>query len=181
MTVMESNLKKSRTVSFRVPDNLIGDIEKEAKTKLISTNSLINQILLQYVSWDKYETRIKMFPVPKDSLQHILENIDDIRRKEAVDIIYNNIRDWTLISKKKFDIHSCLQVLEDYCRMVDIIVEDSVSSGIRTFVIRHNLGRNVSCLVSELVKKIFWDIVKIQVETNMTNTTVVAKLESKLD
>ena len=148
---------------------------------MISTNSLINQNLLQYVTWDKYETRIKMFPVPKDSLQHILENIDDIRRKEAVDIIYNNIRDWTLISKKKFDIHSCLQVLEDYCRMVDIIVEDSVSSGIRTFVIRHNLGINVSCLVSELVKKIFWDILKINVETNMTNTTVVAKLESKLD
>lgn len=181
MLVMESNLKKSRTVSFRVPDNIIGDIEKEAKTKLISTNSLINRILLQYTSWGKYEERMRMYPVPKESLQHILEHLDELRRNEAVDIIYNSIRDWTLISKKKFDINSCLQVLEEYCRMVNVIVEDTVTSGKRTFVIRHNLGRKVSYLISELVAKIFWDIVRIKVDSEITNTTVIAKLRSKLD
>ncbi len=172
---------KTRTVSFRVPEHILKDIEKEAKVQLVSTNSLINKILSQYVQWDKYENRMKMFPVPGDSLQHILEHLDEIKRKEAVEIIYNSIRDWTLISKKKFDIHSVLEVLEDYCRMVDISIEDTVSSGYRSYVIRHNLGRNVSCLVSELVTKIFWETVKIKVDTNMTNTTVVAKLNSRFD
>lgn len=172
---------KSRTVSFRVPDHLISDIEREAKTKMISTNALINQILLQYVTWDRYEERIRMYPVPKDSLQHILQNLDELRRGEAVDIIFNSIRDWTLISKKKFDLHNCLQTLEDYCRMVGITVEDTNSSGIRSYVIRHNLGKNVSCLICELVKKIFWEIVKVKVNTNMTNTTVVAETASRID
>ncbi len=172
---------KTRTVSFRVPEHILADIEKEAKTQLVSTNSLINKILLQYVQWDKYENRMKMFPVPGESLQHILEHLDEIKRKEAVDIIYDSIRDWTLISKKKFDIHSVLEVLEDYCRMVDISIEDTVSSGYRSYVIRHNLGRDVSLLICDLVKKIFYDSLKIKVDTNMTNTTVVAKLTSKFD
>jgi hypothetical protein len=178
---MENEKRKTRTVSFRVPENLIEDIEKEAKTKLVSTNSLINRILLQYVSWDKYEERIRMYPVPRDSLQHILQHLDEMRRNEAVDIIYNSIRDWTLISKKKFDIHSCLQVLEEYCRMVDVAVEETSSDGKRSYVIRHNLGREVSLLITELVTKIFWDIVKIKVDAEMTNTTVIVKLRSSLD
>ena len=178
---METDSKRSRTVSFRIPEHIISDIEKEAKTKLISTNSLINQILLKYSTWDKYETRMRMYPVPHDSFQHILEHLDEIRRGEAVDIIFNAIRDWTLISRKKFDLHNCLSVLEDYCRRVDVTVEENISSGLRTYVIRHNLGNNVSCLISELVKKIFWEITKIKLDTDITKTTVVAKLRSKID
>ena len=178
---MENNSKRTRTVSFRIPEHILNDIEKEAKTKLISTNSLINQILLKYSTWDKYETRMRMYPVPHDSFQHILEHLDEIRRGEAVDIIFNAIRDWTLISKKKFDLHNCLQVLEDYCRMVDVTVEEGNSAGFRTYVIRHNLGNNVSCLISELIKKIFWELTKIELDTDITKTTVVAKLRSKID
>jgi len=180
MSLLNEKSKRTRTVSFRVPEDLFEIVEKEAKVKMISTNALINQILLQYANWDKYEERMRMFPVPKESLEHILLNLDELRRGEAVDIIYDTIRDWALISKKKFDIHSCLEVLEDYCRMVGITVEENYFSN-RSYVIRHNLGKNVSCLVSELVKKIFWELRKIKVVTEMTNTTVVAKLESKFD
>jgi hypothetical protein len=98
-----------------------------------------------------------------------------------VDIIFNAIRDWTLISRKKFDLHNCLSVLEDYCRRVNVTVDENVSSGLRTYVIRHNLGKNVSSLISELVKKIFWEITKIELDTDITKTTVVAKLRSKID
>ena len=181
MGMMETGSRKSRTVSFRVPEHLMSEIEKEAKIKMTSTNALINQILTKYVSWDRYEERMRMYPVPKDSFQHILNHLDEIRRGEAVDIIFNAIRDWTLISRKKFDLHNCLQVLEDYCRKVGIVVEEDNSLGFRTYVIRHNLGRNVSCLVSELIKKIFWEIVKVKVETEISKTSVVAKLQSTLD
>ncbi len=178
---MSESKERTRTVSFRVPENTIIEIEKEAKTKLGSTNSLINKILLQYIQWDRYEERMKMFPLPAESLQHILEQLDDVTRCEMVDIIFNSIRDWALVSKKKFDIHSTLQVLEDYCKMVNISIEDTVSGGLRSYVIRHNLGKNVSLIVSELVTKIFWETAKIKVETEMTPSTTVVRLTSKFD
>ena len=173
---------KTRTVSFRIPENILQDIEKDAKTRLSSTNSLINQILLQYTKWDKYEHGMKMFRIPEDGLQYVLANLDEIKRGEAADIIFNSIRDWTLISKKKFDIHTCLETLEDYCRMANIGVEDVISKeGTHSFIIRHNLGRNVSLLVKEIVEKIFWDLVKIRIDSQLTDTTVIAKLCSKFE
>jgi hypothetical protein len=168
--------KKSRTVSFRIPEDIINEIEKDAKTKLISTNALINQLLTQYVSWDKYEDRIKMFRVPEESLQHILLHLDEIRRGEAADIIFNIIRDWSLVTKKKFDIHSCLETLEVYCKMAGVSVEDRALNGTRTFVIRHNLGQNASSLIDEVIRKIFWELTRKKAETELTKTTVIAKI-----
>lgn len=167
---------KTKTVSFRIPEDIINEIEKQAKTKLISTNALINQLLTQYVLWDKYEDKIKMFRVPEESLQHILLHLDEVRRGEAVDIIFNIIRDWTLVSKKKFDICSCLDTLEVYCRMAGISVEDRASDGVRSFVIMHNLGQNASILISDLVHKIFWELTRKKIETELTKTTVIAKV-----
>ncbi|QLH07457.1 hypothetical protein [Nitrosopumilus ureiphilus] len=174
---MEKDSKiKTRTVSFRIPEDVLHEIEKVAKTKLISTNGLINQILTQYTSWDKYEDRITMFRVPGESLQHILLHLDEVRRGEAVDIIFNIIRDWTLVSKKKFDIFSCLDTLEVYCRMVGVSIEDRVSNGVRSFVIMHNLGQNASILISDLAHKIFWELTRKKIETELTKTTVIAKV-----
>jgi hypothetical protein len=167
---------KTRTVSFRISEDLIAEVEKDAKTKLISTNALINQLLTQYVSWDKYEDRIKMFRVPEESLQHILLHLDKVRRGEAVDIIFNIIRDWTLVSKKKFDIHTCLETLEVYCKMANVSIEDRVSDGVRSYVIMHNLGQNASILVSDLIHKIFWELARIKIETELTKTAVVARV-----
>lgn len=178
---IENNSKKTRTISFRIPVDIIEEIEKESKIKMTSTNSLMNKILLQYIKWDRYQERMRLYPIPQDSLQHIIDHLDELRRGEAVDIVFNAIRDWTLISRKKFDLHNCLAVLEDYCRLVNIGVEETVSSGIRSYIIRHNLGYSVSSLVAELIKKIFWEIVKIQVDAEITRTAVVAKLQSKIE
>jgi hypothetical protein len=65
--------------------------------------------------------------------------------------------------------------------MVNIPIEDTISGGLRSYVIRHNLGKNVSLIVGELVTKIFWETTKIKVETEMTANTTVVRLTSKFD
>lgn len=88
---MEANSNKSKTVSFRVPEDIITEIEKEAKTKLVSTNVLINQILHEYVVWYRYKQKIRTFPIPEDSLSHFLECLNESQRNEAVEIAYSSI------------------------------------------------------------------------------------------
>lgn len=178
---MDEKLNKSKTVSFRVRENIIEEVEKEAKTKLISTNTLINQILLDYVSWYRYQKRMRTFPISEEVLIHFIECLDESQRNEAIEIAFNSLRDWSLISKKKFDLHSCLEALDDYCRLAGISVDDSMLSGNHSFVIRHNLSRNVSLFISELIKKIFWELKKVNLETQLTKTTVISKPLSRID
>lgn len=173
--------KKSKTVCFRVPENIITEIEKEAKINLISTNTLINQILLNYVSWHRYDKKMRMFPIPENSLFKFLENINELQIEELVDLAYNNIRDWALVTKKKFDLNACLDVLADYCRISGVSAEDDVSSGFNCFIIQHSLGRKASLFIISLVEKIFWDLKKIKVNASSTNTSVIIKLHSRID
>lgn len=173
--------KRTKTVCFRVSEEIIKEIEKEARTNLTSTNVLINHILHNYVSWYRYDKIMRMFPMPETSLTHVLENLNELQKSEAVDIAYNNIRDWTLVSKKKFDLNSCLDVLQEYCRISGISVDDNVSSGYNSFIIRHNLGRKASSFIIELVEKVFWDLKKIKVDTHSTNSTVKITLRTRID
>ncbi len=170
--------KKNRTISFRIPEDVLNVVENAANTKHISTNALVTQILTKYASWDIYEEKISMFRVPEESLQHILLHLDEARRREAVDIIFNIIRDWTLVSKGKFDIHTCLETLEIYCQTAGVAVEDRVSSGVHSFVIKHNLGQNASILINELLRKIFWELSRKKIDTELTKTTVIAKVST---
>jgi len=177
----EGKRDKSRTVSFRVPESIISDIEKEAKTNLISTNNLINQILFNYASWGRYQQRTKMYPVPEENLIHILDCLNDSQMRQAIDHAYNAIREHTLLSKKRFDLHSCLTVLQEYCRICGISVEDNVVLGKREFIVHHNLGMAFSHFIKDYIEKIFWDLVKIKVDFQLSKTTVIACLQSKID
>ena len=178
---MSQNTIKSKTVSFRVPEHIITEVEKDAKTKLISTNVLINQILLDYISWHRYQKRMRTFQISEEALVYFLDSMNESQRNEATEIAFNSLRDWVLVSKKKFDLHSCLEALEDYCRLAGISVEDSLRSGDHSFVVRHNLSANASLFISEFIKKIFWEIKKVNLETQLTKTTVISKPLSRID
>ena len=178
---MSQNKIKSKTVSFRVSEHIITQIEKDAKTKLISTNVLINQILLDYVSWHRYQKRMRTFPISEEALVYFLDALNESQRNEAIEIAFNSLRDWVLVSKKKFDLHSCLEALEDYCRLAGISVEDTLLSEGHSFVVRHNLSVNASLFISEFIKKVFWEIKKVNVETQLTKTMVISKPLSRID
>jgi len=176
-----SNSKKTKTVSFRIPEHIIAEIEKDAKSELSSTNTLINKILLHYVIWDKYQQRSQMYPVPKDNLIHVLENFNDSQKSEAIEHVYNAIRDHALLSKKKFDIHSCLEVVQNYCTISNISIQDNIIQSRRVYTINHGLGMNFSRVVEDFVRKIFWDLIKMKIDVKKTKTTVIVTLLSSFD
>lgn len=172
--------EKTRTISFRIPEVLFSEIAKDAKTCMVSPNVLVNQILLDYISWHRYQRRVKMYAVDDQSIIHVLECLNESQRKQIINSVYDSIRDFTLISKKKFDINSCLTVLATYCRIYGISVEENIIQGIRSFTIRHDMGKEFSLSIKEFIEKIFWDLVKIKVDFELTKTCVMATLQSKL-
>src|SRR5579875_1518498 len=172
-------MKNSKTVSFRVPENVISEIEKEAKSNMISTNVLINQILHDYVEF--YRHRKRLLPTPEDSIKHVLEKITDSEIKELTDISFNSIRDWALVSKMRFDLGACLDAIEQYCRIGEIGFEYSTVGGSYSFVIRHELGKIFSLFISGLIEKIFWELKKVKTDSEITPTTVLIKTRSRID
>ena len=173
--IVESKVKKSRTVSFRIPEDMISEIEKEAKTNLTSTNILVNQILHYYVTWERHRQKMKMYPVSEEILRDIMNNTKDSQMNNVVDLVFNFIRELALITKKEFDLNSSIQVMKEYCNTFGISFDDSETSEKHIFTIRHNMGKNFSLLFEKLFERIIWDFKKEKIECESTKSCIVIK------
>ena len=58
----------TRSITYRLPEKLVNELDGEAKQKKISQNVLVKQILETYIQWGRYSEKIGMIPVPKGIL-----------------------------------------------------------------------------------------------------------------
>lgn len=71
--------KKSKTVirSVRITKDLDNLLEKDAKAKRVSLNSLISMIMTKYVEMDRYNERFGTITLRREGFRSILEAIED--------------------------------------------------------------------------------------------------------
>ena len=61
--------ESTRSITYRLPEKLVIELETESTQKGISQNVLVRQILEKYVQWDRFSSKIGMIPVPKGILE----------------------------------------------------------------------------------------------------------------
>ncbi|MGH9912790.1 MAG: hypothetical protein ACRD4W_10125, partial [Nitrososphaeraceae archaeon] len=66
--------RKSATegVTFRLPSDNLEQLCKEAETRQISVNTLVNQIVNEHLDWHLYAAQAKLYYVPKPFISRIL-------------------------------------------------------------------------------------------------------------
>lgn len=125
---------------------------------------------------------MKMYPVSEGILRIMLAKSKELENGELVDLIFDSIRECSLITKKRFDFGSCLQVIKDYCNMFGIAFDTSTSSEKNIFTVRHNLGKNFSLLFEKLFEKIMWDLGKARIiDCQSTKTCIVITTKNVTD
>ena len=61
--------EKTRSITYRLPERIVEELETEAMQKNISQNVLVKQILEKFIQWDRFADKIGMIPVPKSILE----------------------------------------------------------------------------------------------------------------
>src|SRR5690242_12850859 len=61
--------EQTRSISYRLPEFIVNELETEAMQKEVSQNVLVKQILEKYVKWDRFADKIGIIPVPKEILK----------------------------------------------------------------------------------------------------------------
>lgn len=123
-----------------------------------------------------------MYPVSEAILRVMLAKSKEAENGELVDLIFDSIRECSLITKKRFDFGSCLHVVKDYCNMFGISFENSSTSETDIFTVRHNLGKNFSLLFEKLFEKILWDLGKTRIiDSQSTKSCIVITTKNVTD
>lgn len=185
-------VKKTRSVTFRIDSSVIDELQAESDNREISLNVLVNQVLKRYAEWDRYENKIGMMPVPKLILSTLIDKaievakiggVKDIERyrmeiiKQSAQIAFTLMKDSVLFMKKQYNLWVVLSVLEEYMKVSGIKSDHRIEgSSKHVFVIQHDLGENWSLFTKELLAIIFENLASVRADISVTPNTTVAQV-----
>ncbi|MGI9567014.1 MAG: hypothetical protein ACR2LL_08385 [Nitrosopumilus sp.] len=164
----------TRSITYRLPEKLVTELETEATQRSISQNVLVKQILEKYVQWDRFSNKIGMIPVPKGILESLGEELDGKDIDEIITLMFPMIKDTVLFIKGGFDLKRCIETLEDYMRASGMNSDHRVEGDVHIFLIQHDLGMKWSVFTEQLLSQVFRTFLpEKELKFQTTNTTVI--------
>ena len=150
-----SKKETTRSITYRLPEKLVNELETEATQKGISQNVLVRQILDKYIQWDRFSNKIGMIPVPKGILESLGGELDGRDIDEIINIVFPMIKDSVMFVKGGYDLKRCIETLEDYIKASGMNSDHRVEGDVHSFLIQHNLGMKWSVFTEQLLSQVF--------------------------
>ena len=167
----------TRSITYRLPENLINELDGESKQKKISQNVLVKQILERYIQWDRYSDKIGMIPVPKEIIQSLGADLDGRDIDEIINIIFPMIKNNVMFIKGGYDLELCIETLEDYMRASGMKSDHRLDGDLHSFIIQHDLGMKWSVFTEQLLTQIFRNFASDKdLKFQTTDSTVILKV-----
>ncbi len=151
--------EKTRSISFRLPEDLVEEIETAAQLNNVSANVLVHRILERYTSWDSTATKAGFIPVTKGLIRELLDKVSDKEIAEiAKRVEKKEFEDIMLLFRSQFDIASVLDVIELRAKVSGFPYRYNVTGKMHSFVIQHDLGEKWSKYLASRYKEVFEDL-----------------------
>ena len=164
----------TRSITYRLPEKLVSELETESTQKSISQNVLVKQILEKYVQWDRFSNKIGMIPVPKGILESLGEELDGKDIDKVITLMFPMIKDTVLFIKGGYDLKRCIETLEDYMRASGMNSDHRVEGDTHVFLIQHELGMKWSVFTEQLLTQVFRSFLPdTELRFQTTETTVI--------
>ena len=168
---------KTRSITYRLPENVIDELGVEAVEKNISQNVLVKQILEQHVKWDRFAQKIGMIPVPRKILETLGEEMEGSEIDGIINVIKPVIKESVLFMKGKYNLNSCIESLEDYMHASGMKSDHRVEGDVHHFIVQHELGMKWSLFTEQLLKEIFHEFLpEKNVKSQTTEKTVITSI-----
>lgn len=169
--------EKTRSITYRLPEELVEELESESIEKKISQNVLVKQILEKYVEWDRFARKIGMIPVPTDILARLGKEMSGKDIESVLNVMLPLIKESVLFMKGKYDLKHCIESLEDYMKASGMKSDHRIEGELHHFIIQHELGMKWSLLTERLLKQIFHEFTpEKNVKCQTTEKTVIATI-----
>jgi hypothetical protein len=168
---------KTRSITYRLPEKIVDELESEAMQKNISQNVLVKQILEKYIQWDKFADKIGFIPVPNGILNALGDELDGKNIDAIIKVVLPIIKNSVMYMKGGYDLMRCIETLEDYMRAAGMKSDHRVEGGLHHFIIQHDLGLKWSVFTEQLLTEIFRGFMPDKnIKFQTTESTVIATI-----
>lgn len=172
--------KPSRNFTFRIKGTTADRLEKEAKQKEISLNTLANQIFNMHTDWHSNAGKAGFLPVRRALLVELLKRHSDKDISEiARYVAKETTKDIMLLLRKQYNTKSFLDVIETSIKASNYPYQHEVSDTMHTFIIQHDMGKKWSIYLADLYQSMIEDPDAKRGNCDLTDNTVSFSIDEK--
>jgi len=133
-----------KSVSLRLPSPNVDKLKAEAKIEGLPFNALVNQILGDYLQWDRTATKAGWIVVLADVLKSMMNELDEKTLYKIAIATADSTKDVRLMMTGNDTVDGFFSILRNRLRKSGISYIESSEKGIVKFVIHHNMGKKWS-------------------------------------
>jgi len=181
--IHSSKKESTRSITYRLPEKIVIELETESAQKGISQNVLVRLIMEKYIRWDRFSGKIGMIPVPKGILEALGVELEGHDIDEIITLMFPMIKD-TAVYQRRDDLKRCVEILEDYMRASGMNSDHRVEGDMHTFLIQHELGLKWSVFTEQLLTQVFRSFLpdkELQFQTTDATVILSVSLGSDFD
>lgn len=180
MTLQFRRPKHTEVLSVRVDHMLVDELRNEAESANISLNVLVNHIFRRYIAWERDANKIGLVPVTKDLFAVLLDKLEDKQLEQIATRCARNIVDVIIYMRKKFDLDTLLQWLDEMCRASGFAKKRVMMDTLYTYIVQHELGMKYSIFLKTILQLLFENLEKrIVPEITAQSVVFTAEMESR--
>ena len=166
---------KSESITFRLESRILDNLRKKAKHDRVTLNTLVNQIIADYIEWSMTAIDAGWMVMPKVTASKAFEMLSQDEIVRVADATFQEMKDITIYMKGKDNEQSFLSILRMRAEKSDFRLRELQKDGKTTFIIQHDMGRNYSLFCKSLYQTIMHQYGE-QVELESTDNTVMMSL-----
>lgn len=177
MPAAKRNRAKTVPKSYRVDENALVAIEREAAAQHVSSNTLVNQILTQFSEFDRFAKRINTVKPSAFIFRGILEAAEANKIIEVAKASGSSIPQAFAAAKSgKVDLDSLvdhLRTLSAYAHLYEF--SENLDSDERVVTLVHDFGLKWSIFLVHYVTAMF-ELIGISPKLEMSDRSVIISL-----
>ena len=175
MKTVRQKTTTTTTRTIRLPSNIDAILQKDAKEKRTTVNSLISTALTKYAEWDRYAESFEFICLPRNGFKLIIDSLDDETIKQiAEELGSRSPKELMMFIFKKMTLDAFMSLGSLFSRYAGFrTYELETNERNYTLVIHHDLGRKWSIFLAHLGSQELKSILGIVPKFHITEYSVV--------
>ena len=150
-------MKKNAT--FRIDPNILKKLQSESNLHVVSLNSLVNQILSGYITWEKQASKSGWILIHKKVIKSFIEELDEKTiSKIAAPLAKEVMTDTLLNMHNKVDLEGWISITRERSVRSNFDFQKVHADRKINLIITHNMGLKWSIFHESYYKQMLHDL-----------------------
>ena len=128
---MSKARRNTESITLRIDKGLLDELRKESNDKLVSLNTLANQILKLYIKWYSPAQRSGIMFIPRCFLASIMENLADYEISKISDEFKKSAyKETLLLMSKEYSLPVILELFDSWLHVSNMQYSRELDEGL---------------------------------------------------